>query len=209
MAERLLRAAIFFPFGVQRKVTLGVTCVKWQELTPYFHHGFSLFLLFLNSCHFVFLGAAPAQWINRQPTIFTSVLRAPVCSWCLPICPISSGSGEELSAFHFSVGDVANAVTVIWKSTQGELLLLLLKPLSSSSSLSSSGLFMVWIIMVILFRAHSWLCLFTPSNPTCTVCVFVLYAFDVLVNCQSCCAENKENGFPGNSDFTCEMRRTC
>lgn len=43
-------------------------------------------------------------------------LRTHVCSRCLPICPISSGNEQELSrhrAFGFSIGDVANAVTVI------------------------------------------------------------------------------------------------
>lgn len=68
-------------------------------------------------------------------------LRTPVCSLRLPICPISSGSEDERSrhrAFHFSpAANVTNAFTVIWKSTLGELLLLLLKPSSSS------GLFMV------------------------------------------------------------------
>lgn len=80
-----------FPSCKQRKVTLGVTCAKWQELGAYFHHGFSLFLLFLSSCDFVVFGATPEQRANRQPTIFTSVLRTPVCSLWLPICPISSG----------------------------------------------------------------------------------------------------------------------
>lgn len=80
-----------FPSCTQRKVTLGVTFAKWQELGAYFHYGCSLFLLFLSSCDFVVFGAMPAQRENRQPTIFTSVLRTPVCLLCLPICPISSG----------------------------------------------------------------------------------------------------------------------
>ncbi len=129
-----------FPFCIERKVTLGVTCAKWQELG----HTFTTASPF--SCYsstpviLCSLELRQSNGQNRQPTIFTSVLRTPVCSLCLPICPISSGREEELSrhrASHFSVGDAANPVTVIWKSTQGELLLLLLKPSSSS------GLFIV------------------------------------------------------------------
>lgn len=134
--ERLL----FFPFCIQRKVTLGVTCAKWHDLGHTFTMAFP-FSCYSSTPLFVFFGAAPVEWANSLLFLHLS-LRTYVCSCRLPICPISSGNEQELSrqrAFQFSVGDVANAVTVIWKSTQGELLLLLLKP-SSSSSL---GLFMV------------------------------------------------------------------
>lgn len=127
-----------FPFCIQRKVTLGVTCAKWQELG----HTFTM--------------ASPFSCYSSTPVILFSLergqssgqidsllflhpsLRTPVCWLCLQICPISSGNQEELSrhqAFHFSVGDVTNAVTVMWKSTHSELLLLLLKPSSSSAAI--------------------------------------------------------------------------
>ena len=108
-----------------------------------------------------------------------------------------SSQGTEpfifLSFFFPPVGDVANAVTVIWKSTQSGLLLLLLKPSSSSS-----GLFMV-IDNYGNFVQGSQL---TPSPPpplvrhvlfsmSVCVCALVLYIFDVVVNYWSCCVQRK------------------
>lgn len=182
-------------FCIQRKVTLGVTCAKWQELG----HTFTM--------------ASPFSCYSSTPVILFSLelrqrsgqiesllflhpsLRTPVYSLCLPICPISSGKEEELSrhrAFHFSVGDVANAVTVIWKSTQSELLLLLLKP-------SSSGLFMVMdndgnFVQV----SHLTLSL-SSANLTYTVCMGVCVC--VQAYCTVLCVGKlpkllfKENGF--------------
>ena len=158
---------LFFPVCIQRKVTLGVTCVKWQELGH------------------TFTTASPFSCYSSTPVILFSLelcqhngqinsllflhpsLRTPVYSLCLPICPISSGNEEELSrhrAFHFSVGDVANAVTVIWKSTQGELLLLLLKPSSSS------GLFMVMDNDGNFVQGSQLTPSLSPANP-CTMCL--------------------------------------